>query len=68
MALIARELFLTLTLPDPPPWETFRTRAREQLQAMTSKEREDAFARLTSLADNVRSLAEEIRQASKPGD
>jgi hypothetical protein len=68
MALIARELFLTLTLPDPPPWETVRARARQQLQAMTSKERPDAFARLTSLADNIRSLEEEIRQASKPSD
>jgi hypothetical protein len=35
---------------------------------MTSKERPDAFARLTSLADNIRSLEEEIRQASKPSD
>jgi hypothetical protein len=35
---------------------------------MTSKERDDAFARLTNLSDNGRSLAEEIRQAPKPGD
>jgi hypothetical protein len=68
MALIAHQLFLTLTLPDPPPWETFRVRVRQQLQAMTPKERKDAFARLTSLADNIGSLEEEIQQASKPSD
>lgn len=68
MALIAHHLFLTLTLPDPPPWETFRARARQQLQAMTSNERKDAFARLTSLADHVRSLEKEIGEASKPSD
>jgi hypothetical protein len=68
MALIAHQLFLTLTLPDPPPWETFRARAHQHLQAMTTAERKDAFVRLTSLADNVRSLEDEIRQASKPSD
>jgi hypothetical protein len=63
MAILARELFLTLTLPDPPPWETVRARALQQMQAMTAHERRDALARLEELAERIRLLVEETRHA-----
>jgi hypothetical protein len=49
LALILRpEIYVILHLPDPPP--DLRTRVQEVVREMSAKDRQQAFARVKSLA------------------
>ena len=47
--LLSSQVYIRLTLPDPPPIDVMRTQVREMVESMNAEERKIAFARADAL-------------------
>ena len=61
--LLSGQVYVRLTLPDPPPIDVIRERLRESVREMGPAEREYALANAKVLGEYVRVVEEEVSAA-----
>jgi hypothetical protein len=60
--ILSNDVYVRLTLPDPPPIETFRRQVRDFVGAMQPEERRRALTRLKALGPYFRAMEQELEQ------
>jgi hypothetical protein len=60
--ILSSEVYVKLTLPDPPPIDVFRQQVRDFVRAMRPEERQQAMIRLKALNTYFQAMEKELEQ------
>jgi probable HAF family extracellular repeat protein len=59
---LTNQVYVTLTLPDPPPFDRLMAQVRTQIRAMGPEVRKHALERLKAIEADVKTLEKELRK------